>query len=459
MNYSNDTRLRRQPLGSRGETVALHEHAVQFYQSDTYLLQSLRSYFAEGLRSGASAIVVATESHRQALTRQLEENGFEIARLTAAGRYISLDAERLLSAFMRDGMPDAALFDSVIGDVVARAAVGGRPVRVFGEMVSILWERGRQTAAIQLEELWNDLQARRPLSLCCGYPVNAFAGRSMETGFADVCAQHSHVQPAESYRNTGSEDERLLSIARLQQQTAMLEREAQDALQMRNDFLVAASHDLRTPLSVILGYAQMLERDAADADGRISEGLKSIERRARLMAAVVEELADASRLEAGREIDLRREIMDLAALVEELTLEQEKTSPRHHFVLEIEERPLAGFWDYPRLARVILNLIGNAAKYSPDGGRITVRLAREEPSWAVLSVHDEGMGIPADDLPHIFERFYRGANVVAATAGTGIGLSTARQIVEQHGGTITGGSESNGSTFMVRLPLTAEPDS
>jgi signal transduction histidine kinase len=133
-------------------------------------------------------------------------------------------------------------------------------------------------------------------------------------------------------------------------------------------------------------------------------------------------------------------------------------APRHRILLEIEEALLAGFWDQARLSRVLVNLIGNAIKYSPDGGEIVVRLARDG-NAALLSVEDTGMGIPGDDLPHIFDRFYRGANVMTATAGTGIGLSTARRIVERHGGTITATSiEGSGSTFVVRLPLAPEPN-
>jgi signal transduction histidine kinase len=123
--------------------------------------------------------------------------------------------------------------------------------------------------------------------------------------------------------------------------------------------------------------------------------------------------------------------------------------------VEAAEDELVGLWDTMRLARVLGNLLDNAIKYSPAGGTITVALGRDERAegaWAMLAVRDQGMGIPAADLPHIFERFHRGSNVVGRIAG--IGLATARQIVEQHGGTITVESRPNkGSTFTVRLPL------
>jgi signal transduction histidine kinase len=113
---------------------------------------------------------------------------------------------------------------------------------------------------------------------------------------------------------------------------------------------------------------------------------------------------------------------------------------------------LVGEWDGQRLRRVLDNLLSNAVKYSPDGGEIVVQLAREE-DWAVLLVSDQGLGIPADDLPHIFERFRRARNATEIV-GTGLGLSGARQLVEQHGGTIVVHSqEGAGSTFTIRLPL------
>ncbi len=116
-----------------------------------------------------------------------------------------------------------------------------------------------------------------------------------------------------------------------------------------------------------------------------------------------------------------------------------------------------GLWDAARLERVLANLLANAIKYSPTGGPVEVRLRREDTpagAWAVLEVHDEGLGIPPEDLPHIFERFYRGRNVAATIPGTGLGLFVARQIVAQHGGTITAASTpGQGTTFTVRLPL------
>jgi signal transduction histidine kinase len=112
-----------------------------------------------------------------------------------------------------------------------------------------------------------------------------------------------------------------------------------------------------------------------------------------------------------------------------------------------------GAWDGGRLQRVIDNLLGNAIKYSPSGGEVIVRLEACG-EWAVISVRDHGVGIPADDLPRIFEPFHRATNVVGRISGTGIGLSGTRRIVERHGGTLdVESSEGSGSIFTVKLPL------
>jgi signal transduction histidine kinase len=115
---------------------------------------------------------------------------------------------------------------------------------------------------------------------------------------------------------------------------------------------------------------------------------------------------------------------------------------------------LVGDWDRQRLIRVVENLLNNAIKYSPEGGEVIVFVAQDESGDAVVRVQDRGIGIPAKDLPHIFERFYRAGNAAGRMAGTGIGLAGARQIVERHGGTVTVESEEGvGSVFTLRLPL------
>jgi signal transduction histidine kinase len=149
--------------------------------------------------------------------------------------------------------------------------------------------------------------------------------------------------------------------------------------------------------------------------------------------------------------------VDVVALVREAVQTQAETAERHRLQLDASVPELSGTLDGPRLQRVLDNLLANAVNYSPEGTAIRVGVYRQtglDGDWAVITVRDAGVGIPAKDLPRIFEPFYRGANVADRAGGVGLGLSGSRQIVDQHGGTLTVESdEGTGSTFTVRLPL------
>jgi signal transduction histidine kinase len=152
----------------------------------------------------------------------------------------------------------------------------------------------------------------------------------------------------------------------------------------------------------------------------------------------------------------------LVALVRQVVREHELVSDLHRFLFEAEVPTLEATVDETRVHRVLANLLTNAIKYSPAGSavRVTVRMTDgRDGKSAVLVVHDDGVGIPHDELPHVFDRFHRGANVVGRFAGSGLGLASARQLVELHGGTISVESEAGkGSTFVVRLPLSPPGD-
>jgi signal transduction histidine kinase len=230
------------------------------------------------------------------------------------------------------------------------------------------------------------------------------------------------------------------------------------SIRQRDEFLSAISHDLKTPLTVLRGQAQILQRriqrGALDKDVMI-RGLEQIECRSRTMAKLVDELLDITQLRAGEEFHLDRAMIDLVALVQETVAEG--ASDRHRLVVQSTERELIGYWDAVHLQRAVENLVNNAIKYSPHGGDITISLATSSAGGddhALLTVEDHGIGIAADDLPQIFEQFYRGMNAREGTIGTGLGLAGVRRIVEQHDGTIAVTSlEGVGSTFIVRLPL------
>lgn len=230
------------------------------------------------------------------------------------------------------------------------------------------------------------------------------------------------------------------------------------AIHVRDDVLAAVSHDLKTPLTAILGNAQMVQQLLGVAElnpERLGRSVDRIVSGSRRMADMMDELVDAARLEAGQTLVLHRVRMDIAALARTIVADQQITATAHA-IHASGWQELSGIWDPARLRRVLENLIGNAIKYSPDGGDVHVEISREDSdsgAWAVVRVSDQGIGIPPADVPHLFERFRRARNVTQI-AGTGLGLSGAKQIIEQHGGSLEVASEEGvGSIFTIRLPL------
>lgn len=234
-----------------------------------------------------------------------------------------------------------------------------------------------------------------------------------------------------------------------------------DELQRWTDeFLAAITHDLRNPITSIRGFAQVLRPHLHRADGKpdpaLDRGLEHIKSATRRLALLVDQLLDAARLQARQALDLERQVSDLVAPAQRLVEEHQSFAPQHALRFESKVATLTGHWDAARLERVMDSLVSNAVKYSPNGGVVTVTVRREAcPGgvWAIVSIQDEGLGIPADDLPHIFERFYRGRNVAGRIGGTGLGLAGAREVVEQHGGmVIVETQEGHGTTVTLRVP-------
>jgi hypothetical protein len=182
-------------------TIGDRGHGVQFYSDDDVLVDLLSRHVGSALICGDAAVVVATRAHREALERQFRRRGFAVDVAAREGRYIALDADETLATFVSDGWPDSERFLARVAPVIDRAtaAVGRSRARVavFGEMVALLWARGNPAAALRVEELWNSLARTHAFSLCCGYPMKGFTSQGDAAAFMKICAQHSHVFPAE----------------------------------------------------------------------------------------------------------------------------------------------------------------------------------------------------------------------------------------------------------------------
>ncbi len=223
---------------------------------------------------------------------------------------------------------------------------------------------------------------------------------------------------------------------------------------IKSEFVSAVSHDLRSPLTAILGYVELLDRV-----GPLNEKQRAFVQRVQASVSsiteLINDLLDLGRIEAG--LDERKILLSLAEVIQ-YSVENFQSQAREKKQALIVDLPAdlpSIYGDSVRLRQVIDNLLGNAIRYTPEGGKITVR-ARAEKDQVILQVSDNGVGIPAGDLPHIFEKFYRASNVVEQISGSGLGLAIVKSIVENHGGRIWVDSvEGEGTTFTIVLPIAA----
>ncbi len=251
-------------------------HAVQFYEGEEFLYEVVGTFLATGLKLGERIVIVATEAHRQGILRHLRE--FDIEGATSSGQVLQLDARETLARFMVGDMPDADLFGRVVAETMGSRAVDGhRPVRVYGEMVDVLWREGNSTAAIRLEELWNDAGKDGSFSLLCAYLMGNFFREGDASRFVEVCRNHTHVIPTETFAKLQEPHARLREISSLQQRARALEGEIQ----------------VRKELESAL-------RDALKDRGRVEAELRECVEREQAARAASEASAEVIRLSEGR---------------------------------------------------------------------------------------------------------------------------------------------------------------
>jgi len=264
---------------------------------------------------------------------------------------------------------------------------------------------------------------------------------------------------AESGRQYSIEDlhfaEDVASRAALMVDNARAYEAVQKASSVKDEFLATLSHELRTPLNAILGYARMLRADMVKPE-KLPRTYETIERNTTSLTKMVEDILDVSRVVSGK-MRLNMQAVELPLVVHEAVATVMPAAEAKLIRLETTVDPQVGAvsGDPDRLRQVVWNLLSNAVKFTPKQGRIQVRLERVNSSVEIV-VSDTGIGIRADFLPHIFERFRQADSAAGREhAGLGLGLAIVRNLVELHGGTVyaTSGGEGQGATFRVRLPV------
>jgi hypothetical protein len=238
------------------------------------------------------------------------------------------------------------------------------------------------------------------------------------------------------------------------------EREAADRLrqldQVRNEFVATVSHDLRTPLTSIVGGTEVLLDAADDFPPPHRRMLESIDRNARRLHSLVADLLLLSRIESGK-LRIHPQPVALGEIIDSaLAALADWQSTGVRLDVDLPDRPVLVQGDPEQLERVVANLVSNALKFTPPGGQVWVRLAAGERE-ARVTVSDTGLGIPAEELPRVFDRFFRSSRSQDRDRpGTGLGLTIAKSIMERHGGTVEAAANpERGTTFTMTLPRLA----
>jgi signal transduction histidine kinase len=377
----------------------------------------------------------------------------EVLGDTCAIALLAEDGQQLEVAALHGRDPEAAEF--------ARATLAARPLRIGEGIPGTVVQTG-QPALVPLVDVQHSL-----LTLPPEYR-EAFERVGVRSVVAAPLRTRSKVLGvATMTRKAGSpafdaEDLALLvdlaDRAGLVIERAQLYEQAQAAVRLRDEFLSVAAHELKTPLTAILGYSELITQGRLTVDTAAgANGLVAIHRQGLRLRRLVEELLAVSRLDLGR-LQLQRRRLDLCPLAEQVVREAQALSARHRLVLDCPDEVWVVADGY-RIEQVLLNLLSNAIKYAPQGGDITVRVAARADE-AQVSVQDHGIGIPADRQASLFQRFYRAhAGTAEDRSGMGLGLYLSREFVERHGGRVWLESvEGQGSTFSFSLPLAGEDD-
>ncbi len=487
---STETEAERRPDGrmsadARADAASVAPgHAVQFFEDPVFLVDAVAAFCAEGLRQGRPVLAFSEASRIDGLTSRLRARGVDLDDARRSGRLSFVDARATLTEIMGEAGPLPERFRARVGGAIAGSADSApqhRTPRIHGDMVDLLCREGNPDAALRLETLWNELAAERGFELLCAYDLAHFRDERDAGRFRAVCDRHAAVLPAEGYARLAGEEERRSEVVRLQQRARALRTEidrrkrlesslrraleaerrarekSEEASRQQEEFLALLSHELRTPLSAILGWSHVMSELRCD-EATVRRALEAIQRNARRQVHLIDDLLDASRIATGT-IRLRKRPVELGELVRRVADAARPAAEAEGIDLRVSAEPAPPIEADPaRLRQVASALLANAIKFTPEGGRVALRLERG-PGEARIVVADTGQGIAAEFLPRVFDRF-RQADTGPARChgGLGLGLAVARHLVEAHGGTIEAASPGPdaGATFTVRLPLDDE---
>jgi signal transduction histidine kinase len=443
-------------------------HVVQFYGEDSSLLDELIRFIGAELVAGGAAVVIATKAHRDGLAQRLQSRGFDTETAIEQGRYIAVDAAETLAQIMREDQPDAELFNRVVGSflrqLTSAKAKTGRVV-AFGEMVALLWADGNADAAVRIEQLWNDIAQSYPMTLRCAYPMSGFHREDHTDSFLQICAEHSHVIPVETYTTLLSEDERFRSITVLQQKALALENEMAQRKQVEEELrriqadlesqVEQRTAALRQLSSRLLSLQDMerrrIARELHDSLGQYLVGLKLNAHMLRQAPGSEELWLEADRLMEQCISEVRTlsyllhpPTMDAAGFVSAAGWYVEGYGQRSGINVTLDApSDLSRLPDAIELAlfRVLQEALTNVHRHS--GATTAAVVVRQDAENLILEIKDNGNGIPEDLLRHF----------QSTGAGVGVGIAGIRERVRELGGRLTLESSSGGTLVRVTVPF------
>ncbi|KAH7398125.1 hypothetical protein BKA64DRAFT_58309 [Cadophora sp. MPI-SDFR-AT-0126] len=517
----------------QSQSLATSTHQVQFYEGEEYLYHVLSDFFVPFLsydESSVGAIVLArkrtieyledffvareytcdgagdSEEHRPKATGGDSVTSLSHVYKRGQRSVLLVDANELLARIVPKDEVNAQVFNETVIKLLSQIHPGGatgllepgdenlQHTYAYGELVDLLCARGQHLLALELETLWNRLLSSYNISLLCGYKMDSFRGPSDENVFAQICHSHVAVTPTESYSNLTTSKQKSAMIAVLQQQLTALRatgqlhwsnRDAEQRIRYREQFVDVLCHELRNPVSGIIGNIELLQiglevrqdiidphregncngetrlsaMDVASLQSQLTEDIISVDAIAvcaEHMKVVTDDVLSLSKLDEGKVV-LEHVPLDLNATVSSV-IKMFSTAAQTKGVELFANLPsgdLHVLGDQGRIAQVLVNLVSNAIKFT-DMGCVIVELTRlgqtlpgsHEPSFQI-SVRDTGCGLEAAEISLLFQRFAQPISTsFAKHGGTGLGLYISKHLVELMGGLVNVESQKGkGSTF------------
>jgi signal transduction histidine kinase len=461
-----------------------HTHMVQFYNEELFLIQSVAAFVNSGLRIGEGVIIIGTNEHNKAIQNGLREMYVDVQKAIQTGQLLFFDAQQTLNKFMNGDMPDAELFEQVVGGTIDKMSASFPKIRAYGEMVNILWGNKNLKGTIALEKLWNQLRQSRSFSLLCGYVMDNFNQDINGVALRDVCDCHSHVIPTEQNIPLTDDQALMRMVAELQHsrmilQTEIAERrsiesalrqsrqdlqaakEAADAANLaKSRFLANMSHEIRTPLGAILGFAELIQ-DADSTEEERAGCVDTILRNGVHLTRIVDDILDIAKVESEK-LQVEKLRFSLKELMSDVTSLMALRAREKGLILKVHFEgtlPSSIESDPTRLRQILVNVIGNAVKFTERG---YVDIVVRSKAVGIMNsanvieflVRDTGIGLSADQASHLFNPFVQAdSSTNRRFGGTGLGLYLSRKLAQALGGdlTLTESRLGSGSSFLISI--------